>query len=271
MSFEKFVSATFLLSFTFISGTQALLPSGAIVPLYIYPTDSTGGVCATWTTYLNSITDNPDLPFYLVINPDSGPGADATPSSDYTACLPTVLALGSNVKLIGYVLTGYGVGRSSTDVLADVATYLNWPVSYRPTGIFFDETAATSEFLSQYTTYVNQVRTDIPSDSTVILNPGVNVADDSYFSIADFIVTVEDFYDDFSFPGSLVVNATEPASQQAVILHDAPSTLPAALIDAMTAAGIGASFITSEPQAVAYNTTPPYWASFAAELTASQS
>ncbi|KIK61904.1 hypothetical protein GYMLUDRAFT_243069 [Collybiopsis luxurians FD-317 M1] len=259
---KGFFSAV-LFAQTFLHGTRALVSTGAIFPLYIYPDDG----CSAWTTLFDSITANPTLPFTLVINPDSGPnGLDST----YEACISQLLALGSNVKAIGYVRTGYAT-RSSSDVLDDVSTYLNWPTSYRPSGIFFDETNATSDHFDLYSTYAAQVRQDISSGSTVILNPGINVADSDYFSIADFIVTAEQFYDDFSFPGSLIINSAEPASKQVVILHDGPSTLPTSVIDQLTSGGIASTFITNEPQASAYNTTPSYWEEFCEELVSSQS
>ncbi|KAJ7777894.1 Spherulation-specific family 4-domain-containing protein [Mycena maculata] len=141
------------------------------------------------------ITTNPTLQFYLVINPDSGPGPDSNPNLDYTTCLPTILALSSNIKLIGYIATGYSM-HVLMDILAYIETYQTQLTFYHPSGIFFDETSATSALLSKYTTYVNQVRT--ASGSTVILNPGVDVLD-SYFSIMDLIVTAEDFYNDSDF------------------------------------------------------------------------
>ena len=170
-----------LLAQTFFHGTRALVSTGAIFPLYIYPGDG----CSAWTTLFDSyvflfrataysqdpvllsrITANPTLPFTLIINPDSGPGASSVPDSNYQACIPRALALGSNVKTVGYVHTGYGT-RSSSDVLADVSTYLNWPTSYRPSGIFFDETNATSDNFGLYSSYAAKVRQGIPSGSTV--------------------------------------------------------------------------------------------------------
>ena len=170
--------------------------------------------CYTHYTHKSfRITDNTSLQFYVVINPNSGP---SNFDSNYQACVPELLALGDNVIIVGYVLTGYGT-RDSSDVLADIATYMAFPTTYRPSGIFFDETSATSEYLDEYTTYAEQVRSDVTSDSVVslpkntflislsltssqvILNPGTNVADTSYFSIADFIVTAEQFYDDFEW------------------------------------------------------------------------
>ncbi|KIK61905.1 hypothetical protein GYMLUDRAFT_72957 [Collybiopsis luxurians FD-317 M1] len=265
LAIKGFFSAAFLAQ-VFLDGSQALVLTGAIFPLYIYPGDS----CSAWTTLFNSITNNPTLPFTLVINPDSGPGANSVPDSNYQTCIPRALALGSNVKTVGYVHTGYGT-RSSSDVLADVSTYLNWPTSYRPSGIFFDETNATSDNFGLYSSYAAKVRQGIPSGSTVILNPGVNVADSDYFSIADFIVTAEQFYKKFSFPSSLIINSTEPASKQIVLLHDGPATLPTSLVDQLTSGGIGSTFITNKRQANAYSSFPSYWEQFCEELVGSQS
>ncbi|KAE9385329.1 hypothetical protein BT96DRAFT_949919 [Gymnopus androsaceus JB14] len=243
------VFAALLLCQTFLSAQASI---AAIFPFYIYPDDG----CTAWTTVFDSITANPDLLFYIVINPNSGPDDF---DSNYQACVPELLALGNNVKILGYVDTGNGK-RASFDVLDDIATYMGFPTAYRPSGIFFDDTSATSKFLSNYTAYATQV----------IFNPGENVADTSFFSIADFIVTAEDFYDDFSFPSSLVINSANPVGQQIVIIHDAPTTLPTSLMEEMATAGIAATFITSVDNSNAYNTTPPYWEQECAELTSLQ-
>ncbi|KAE9399233.1 hypothetical protein BT96DRAFT_1019687 [Gymnopus androsaceus JB14] len=250
------VFAAFLLCQTFLSAQAS---TAAIFPLYIYPDTD----CTAWTTLFDSITDNASLQFYVVINPNSGP---SNFNSDYQACVPELLALGENVIIVGYVLTGYGT-RDSSDVLADIATYMAFPTTYRPSGIFFDETSATSEYLDKYTTYAEQVRSDVTSDSVVILNPGTNVADTSYFSIADFIVTAEQFYDDFDWPSSLAIDSANPVGQQIVILHDGPTTLPTSLIQEMVEGGIAATFITSVAQDSAYKIIPPYWEDECAELT----
>ncbi|KAF5384454.1 hypothetical protein D9757_014005 [Collybiopsis confluens] len=254
-SLKKLISAACLAQ-SFLRGVKA---TGAIFPLYIYPNDD----CSAWSEVFSSITANPTLPITLIINPNSGPTTD--PNYPYT-CFQQAKTLSSNLRTVGYVPTGYGTGRTSSAVLADVSTYLNWPTAYRPSGIFFDETNATSDFFNLYSTYASSVRQSIPSGSIVILNPGTNVADSRFFSIANAIVTSEQFYDDFSFPSSLIINSAEPASKQIVILHDGPSTLPTSLIQQLSAGGIASTFITNEPQADAYNNVPSYWEQFVDEL-----
>ncbi|KAF5347220.1 hypothetical protein D9758_011086 [Tetrapyrgos nigripes] len=194
--------------------------TGAIFPLYIFPGDP--GICAGWSAVLDSISANPTLPFYLIVNPNSGP-VD-TPDPGYQSCIPQVRSLSDNVKVVGYVATGYG-SKASSDVLNEVTTYMNWDVSYRPTGIFFDETNATADHVQLYTSYAAQVRQDVPGDSFVILNPGIPVSVDDYFTISDMIVTTETFFDDFD-PASLEISGTKPASKQAVILHTGPQPFP---------------------------------------------
>ncbi|KAF5384633.1 hypothetical protein D9757_007531 [Collybiopsis confluens] len=276
-SLKKLISAACLAQ-SFLRGVKA---TGAIFPLYIYPNDD----CSAWSEVFSSITANPTLPITLIINPNSGPTTD--PNYPYT-CFQQAKTLSSNLRTVGYVPTGYGTGRTSSAVLADVSTYLNWPTAYRPSGIFFDETNATSDFFNLYSTYASSVRQSIPSGSIVSVE---DLTFELTFDVTDFVYVHRSsltrartwpipgsspspmplsprnsFYDDFSFPSSLIINSTEPASKQIVILHDGPSTLPTSLIQQLSAGGIASTFITNEPQADAYNNVPSYWEQFVDEL-----
>ncbi|KAK7460544.1 hypothetical protein VKT23_009264 [Stygiomarasmius scandens] len=242
-------------------GVSAQLTTGAIFPLYIYPTS-----CASWSAVIDSVSANPTLPFYIIINPSSGPVQ--VPDPGYQECIPELTSGSDNVVTVGYVRTQYG-NRASSDVIADVETYMGWDAAYRPTGIFFDEVNATADHVQLYSDYAAQVRQDVSGDSTVILNPGIPVSVDDYYGIADLIVTTETFFDDFD-PSSLPISQSEPASQQAVVLHTGPQTLPTSFIDEMTGLGIGALYITNMNLANAYNTTPSYWGEFCEELVDSQ-
>jgi hypothetical protein len=57
---------------------------------------------------------------------------------------------------------------------------------------------------------------------------------------------------------------SEPVSKQAVILHDAPSTLPTSTVTQLTSTdGINRIFITDALEATnPYDTFPSYWTSF---------
>jgi hypothetical protein len=89
-----------------------------------------------------------------VINPESGPGPNNIPNSDF---VPQIKRLNSysTVTTIGYVPTGYQT-RNITNVLADVQTYVGWgqnDTGLMMNGIFFDEitnafTPANAQYLS---------------------------------------------------------------------------------------------------------------------------
>jgi hypothetical protein len=169
----------------------------------------------------DSISTHPTLQFLVVVNPASGPGgANSQPDTNYQACIAqlrtTGAANGNNVKILGYVATGFG-NRASSAVTTDIDTYKQWTAVYRPEGIFFDEAATAASFLANYQTFSAQVKTDFGSSAyvsrsghcmsrlsvdlcivQVVLNPGTVPASTGYFSIADLVVTFEGFYNDFS-------------------------------------------------------------------------
>lgn len=104
------------------------------------------------------ITAHTTMHFTVIVNPDSGPGASATPDSNYQACIPMLRpSANPNVKLVGYVSTNYA-NRALADVEADTNTYNNWPAPYNLDGIFFDEVNGTSDHLAAYTSYASHAR-----------------------------------------------------------------------------------------------------------------
>ena len=102
---------------------------------------------------------NPSFPFYLIVNPASGPGSGSQPDGNYQSCIPKLKQASSNVVAVGYVPTGYG-SDSQSGVTQQIATYAGWGSAYRPQGIFFDEVEPTSALLSLYTTYSQSARSD---------------------------------------------------------------------------------------------------------------
>ncbi|KAK7028117.1 hypothetical protein VNI00_014932 [Paramarasmius palmivorus] len=108
----------------------AQIQSGVLFPLYIYPFQNT--VCGGWTRVVDAATSHPDLPFWLVINPDSGPGLPQTqPNFDWTPCIPQLRSASSNVHIIGYVHTNYGA-QTLDAVNTNITTYAGWSSEYRP-------------------------------------------------------------------------------------------------------------------------------------------
>ncbi|KAG9124437.1 hypothetical protein FRC07_011632 [Ceratobasidium sp. 392] len=240
---------------------RAALASGVIFPLYFYPGDN----CAAWTNAISAATAHPTLPFYFIVNPNSGPGGVNTqPDANYQACVPKLRPSGNpNVKLLGYVPTGYG-SRALSDVHNDVHTYGQWGSAYRLNGIFFDEVDYSAAKLSVYSEYTSYAKSQI-SNAFVTLNPGTSAIDPGYFKFADQIMTVEQYYKDFT-PSSYKISSSTPASKQAVILHDAPSTLPTSTINQIVKTDkIGAVYITNDVEANngnPYDSFPSYWSSF---------
>ncbi|KAG8732591.1 hypothetical protein FRC12_019210, partial [Ceratobasidium sp. 428] len=191
-------------------------------------------------------------------------GVNTQPDANYKACVPKLRpSANPNVKLIGYVPTGYG-NRASADVQADVHTYANWASAYRLNGIFFDEVDYSAAKLPIYSQYSSYAKSQIPA-GFVTLNPGTSAIDPGYYKIADQIVTVEQYFSDFS-SSSYTIGSSTPASKQAVILHDAPSALPTSTINKIVKTDkIGAVYITTDVQANnqnPYDSFPSNWSGF---------
>jgi Spherulation-specific family 4 len=101
--------------------------------------------------------------FYIIINPNSGPGAAGSqPDTNYQACiaqLRTAAAANGNLKVLGYVPTGYAAA-SSAGVMSEIDTYSQWSSAYRPDGIFFDEVSQLAADLPLYQSYSSRVHND---------------------------------------------------------------------------------------------------------------
>jgi len=248
-----------------VVSTAALLQSGVIFPLYIYPGDG----CAGWTTVIGDVSSFSLIQFYFIVNPSNGPGGrpGSQPDANYQACIASLKSAGTaagNVKVLGYVSTKRGA-RARSKVLKDIETYHQWSSAWRPDGIFFDEAATGAAKLHIYRTYVSRVH-HVFGTSFVVLNPGTT-PDASYFSIADLIVTFEDFYNNFS-ASKLTISAATPAHKQAVILHDGPTPVPFTIVDEISAIiGVGASFIT---EFSTYSSVPQDYSGFLGNIIGSQ-
>lgn len=260
MSSTRFV----LLVATFLCSLSTAAASGVIVPLYIFPGSSPG--CSAWATLISTISAHRSTSFFLIVNPASGPGApNSQPDpTSYQGCIPKLKAF-SNVKVVGYVPTGAG-SRAASAVNQDIATYAGWSAAFRPQGIFFDEVNPTPSLLSTYTAFAQTARSSF-GNGFVILNPGSNVGSTGYFSIADQIVTSENFFSAFS-SSQLSFSASSPANKQAVILHDAPSTPPSSLISQLVGSdGIGSLYITDDTESLnPYDSLPSQFATFVTEV-----
>jgi len=252
----------------YLPRAAAALLTGVVVPLYWDPEKA----CSAWQPLITALSTHPTLPFYVIVNPDSGPGS-ATPDKTYQTCIPSLRAASSNLKVIGYVATGFG-DNAESDVEGLVDLYAAWGTAYRPDGIFFDEVSTSTGDLStygDYRTYVASKTWHTSGESFVALNPGTNT-NSGYFAIADLVMTFEDTYNSFTL-SDLTISSAEPAAKQAVILHTAPSSTPTGVIDELVTDGIGAVFITEEADNAStdfnpYTNFPTDWLDFVAAVAA---
>lgn len=147
---------------------------GAIVPLYTDP-----GL--VWDQLASAIAQTPDLPFAVILNPNSGVGS--TRSERYVANIPALLL--ANVTLYGYVDTNYA-RRDIADIEREIGDWIAW---YDITNIFFDDVAPRDEHAAYYRTLTASART--LGVRATIGNPGT-LAPASFVKIFDTIVAYED-------------------------------------------------------------------------------
>ncbi|KAF8146090.1 Spherulation-specific family 4 [Mycena galopus ATCC 62051] len=226
-----------------VLGLLTVLPvqatTGIIVPLYSYPETT-----ATWEPLETAISSYPNVQFYVIVNPDSGPGDPGSqPDTNYQAGV-TALRTHANVLLVGYVYTSYG-DRSLADVEQDIDTYAGWKTAYSLAGIFFDETQPG--LTSTYTAYAAAARSAAwPGRTTgyVIFNPGEDIGSSNYYSIADQIVTFEDTYAEYEKQAPLPL--PHPA-QQSVIIHTFTGTSATLLsvVQSLQMSGFLSTYITN--------------------------
>lgn len=133
-----------------------------IVPLYIWPCSSADWqplfnvyVCPS-LTHLRAfirqlicsevrITAHPSVDFLIIINPDSGPGSESLPGSDYEREVPKLTAA-PNVTTIGYVRIDY-CRKPLHDACEEIDQFAGWVTAHGNNvpglavhGIYLDET-----------------------------------------------------------------------------------------------------------------------------------
>lgn len=192
--------------------------TNVLLPLYIYPTAD------AFEPVYSAISSNPDVTYYVVLDPDSGPGGGQYPSSDYITAVAKFNSY-SNVQTIGYVHTAY-MDETTDAVNANVTIYAGWSgytdsdISVK--GIFFDEATDTeSQTAYDYMSTVASNARDKGLDY-VIFNPGTAVTAPQFFDAADLIVISEISYS--AYQGSTMHSVPQQYwNQSAVILHNTPS------------------------------------------------
>jgi hypothetical protein len=134
-----------------------------LVPAYFYPG---GEGLKEWDRLINS---SADAGVVAIVNPASGPGAQADPK--YAQVIDRARA--AKITLIGYVSTAYGK-RPQAKVIDDVERWLRFYPKIR--GIFFDEQASGADQVDYYTALHAQVRKLLPG-ALVVTNPGAVCAE----------------------------------------------------------------------------------------------
>ncbi|KAM7192973.1 Spherulin-4 [Rhypophila sp. PSN 637] len=208
--------------------TTVMARTEIMLPLYAAP----GGIfgSAEWNATIDAIRANPDMHFYVVINPNNGPKNTSSPGNggscnlagpdyiehgcnkDYSTNLARINAL-PNAQTVGYIYTRYGDqnNRSIDSIKEDIAEWALWDnattwnfneiANISIHGLWFDETGTTIGNRSEYeelTSYARDVfATTGPSPRnqfSIIMNPGSNPQTDYepfLFAMADAVVTRE--------------------------------------------------------------------------------
>lgn len=221
------------------------LSHSIILPLYIYPTDT------TWNKLYTQVAAWPQLTFNIIVNPNSGPGAsNSYPNSDYVTGLSKLNSY-KNTVLFGYTYLSYG-SRAVASVTADVDTYNHWSTytaaNISIDGIFFDEVPSTTATttISYLQSISDYTRTQLPAPRAgVIFNPGV-VVDASFYNYADMIVAFENSYSAFSASSITAVPAAV-RSKSAFIIHGSSTSasVQQCVVSQLTSNNIKAMDITT--------------------------
>ncbi|KAJ6128762.1 hypothetical protein N7471_009979 [Penicillium samsonianum] len=241
---------------TVLTLASTVASTGLLVPLYAWP-----GIDA-WNTIYDSIAAHPSIPFYLIINPSTGPGTTKYPADVFITAIAKLNSY-SNAKVLGYTYTHQGT-RASSEVEKDIATYAKWATyagkNIRLSGIFFDE-APNGADPSKLPYFQNLSRKSKSSSlSTVVFNPGVKLVADvaKWFAAADFIVEYENTYANWvaRIPDEHF-STSEYYGKDAVILNQTPED--ANIDDVVRLAkdmGLGAIYLASDDNYMSLTTVP---------------
>src|SRR6185437_11196322 len=148
---------------------------GTIVHLYTSPSDP------SWDAIITAAEAHPTVHVVAIVNPSNGPGSSK--SSGYTAGIAALQA--ANIKVLGYVATGYG-SHSIASMEAEMDTWK----SFYPTvqGVFFDEQSNAASDVPHYQTLAQYAKS--VGLSYTVGNPGTDVAP-AYVGVIDTMLIYE--------------------------------------------------------------------------------
>ncbi|PLB48609.1 putative spherulin 4-like cell surface protein [Aspergillus steynii IBT 23096] len=202
-----------------------------MIPYYLYPE------AGKWEPLenLHRVTSNPDVKFTVIVNPDNGPSGSTTLQDKNFLTQVPKLAAHSNVRLIGYVATGWG-DRSISEVEADIKQYADWPSAsgnsaFAVQGIFLDEGAtayseATVSFYEQAAALIKQ-SSGLGPENYVVANPGTP-PDAAYLKMVDSSVIFESPYAEFekALSGSTFSSLTDATGvDRASMVYNVPQNV----------------------------------------------
>ncbi|HVV48592.1 MAG TPA: spherulation-specific family 4 protein, partial [Polyangia bacterium] len=135
----------------------------------------------SWDAIIVAAEAHPTVHVVAIVNPNNGPGS--AKSSGYTTGIAALQA--ANIKVIGYVATGYG----SHSISSMEAQIDQWK-SFYPTvqGIFFDEQSTATGDVAHYQT-LSQYAKSVGLSYTVG-NPGTDVPA-AYVGVIDTMLIYE--------------------------------------------------------------------------------
>ncbi|KAK4218509.1 cell surface protein [Rhypophila decipiens] len=150
-----------------------------VMPLYIYPLPGKD----SWQPLYDAIAAHPQVDFLIVVNPNSGPGEEPLPSTDYMREVPKLNAF-PNVTTVGYIAITWA-RKSLDDVKKEIDRYAGWDQKACQDleieglyleGIYLDETPNhvsehAKSYLKELTGYVKGLE-GLRGERLVIHNPG---------------------------------------------------------------------------------------------------
>ncbi|KAJ3016632.1 UNVERIFIED_CONTAM: hypothetical protein HDU68_012107 [Siphonaria sp. JEL0065] len=150
------------------------------VPAYWYPNTD-------WSTTIDAAASVN----YLIVNPNSGPGASLDPT--YVSWVQKAQTAG--IKVLGYVYTSYGA-RPLTEVLMEYSNYVSW---YNVDGVFLDEVASSVDMVWYYRNVAENIHSGATKgvQKVVVINPGV-YPHEEYMGVCDLVLAYEDSFGNYN-------------------------------------------------------------------------
>ncbi|KAI5474369.1 C6 transcription factor [Pseudohyphozyma bogoriensis] len=262
------VASTTVKTTTAAKTTSSSSVTGVLFPIYFDPSSTTD----CYSELTTAAAAYPDIPWTLILNPNSGPTTDTT--DGILACIPSLRAALPNAKLVGYVSTSYG-DRAASEVEGYVDTYASWSTFTEDgtaipiDGIFFDETDGSK--YSTYETYSTYAKSKFGDAATIVMNPGTTVSSE-FYDIATYIVSYEDAYAEYStsyIVDSSTENGATALDQQAVMIYDIPTGSATSVLSTLLsglAPNVGLVFLSDLADSDVYGAFAPDFSDFVTAL-----